>query len=43
MVDVTMRQEDLLDGHARLRCGGLEAWKVPAGIDEGTEHGRSAP
>src|SRR5207302_928435 len=43
MIDVAVRQQDLLDRHSRLRHRRLEPRQVAAGIDEGAAHRRGAP
>ena len=43
MVDMAVGQQDLLDRHAGLLRGGLEPRQIPAGINEGSAHRRSAP
>jgi hypothetical protein len=40
---MTVRQQDLLDRNSRLLSRGLQARQVPARIDEGAAHRRSAP
>ena len=43
MVDMAVRQQDLLDRHACLLRRRLETGQVAARIDEGAVHGRGAP
>ncbi len=43
MIEMAVGDQDLLDGHAMLRCGSLQLRQVTTGIAEGAEHSFGAP
>ena len=43
MIDMAVRHQDLLDGHALLPRGGAQLLQVAAGIDKGAAHRLGAP
>jgi hypothetical protein len=43
VIDVAVRQQDLLDPEAHLGDCGVDAVEVPAWIDDGAELGRAVP